>query len=301
MLGRSIGSIPALCGAGLVLVVLSVVIGSTAHGQAPARVDRLSFRHQVAPILVKKCLGCHHERKASGGLSMATFASLRRGGKMAGETILEPGDPDDSALIESVREGAAPRMPYKLPPLTQDEIATLSRWVKEGAEFDGPSVAETPLASLVDRLAGLPKIALKVPVGDPITSVTFSIDGQALAAAVGRQVVLYDPESGKVVATMGDHPGPVNSVSFSPDGTSLIAAGGRAGLFGSVTVWDRSKRERRLELKGHSDSILWAVFTADGKGLATAGYDKQILIWDLVRGTVIRSLKDHSDAVYGLA
>jgi len=301
MLGRSIGSIPALCGAGLVLVVLSVVIGSTAHGQAPARVDRLSFRHQVAPILVKKCLGCHHERKASGGLSMATFASLRRGGKMAGETILEPGDPDDSALIESVREGAAPRMPYKLPPLTQDEIATLSRWVKEGAEFDGPSVAETPLASLVDRLAGLPKIALKVPVGDPITSVTFSIDGQALAAAVGRQVVLYDPESGKVVATMGDHPGPVNSVSFSPDGTSLIAAGGRAGLFGSVTVWDRSKRERRLELKGHSDSILSAVFTADGKGLATAGYDKQILIWDLVRGTVIRSLKDHSDAVYGLA
>ena len=45
-------------------------------------------------------------------------------------------------------------MPYKLPPLADDEIAILTRWVKEGAEFDGPSAAETPLASLVDVLAG---------------------------------------------------------------------------------------------------------------------------------------------------
>ena len=220
---------------------------------------------------------------------------------MAGEAILRPGDPDGSSLIESVREGAALRMPYKLPPLTQLEIATLSRWVKEGAEFDGPSANQTPLGSLVDRLAGLPKVALKVPVVAPIASVAFSQDGRVLAAALGRQVVVFDSESGKVVATLGDHPGPVNSVRFSNDGSSLIAAGGRAGLFGTVTVWDRSKRERRLELKGHADSILSAVLTADGKVLATAGYDKQVLIWDLSRGTVIRSLKDHSDAVYGLA
>ena len=35
--------------------------------------------------------------------------------------------------------------------------------------------------------------------------------------------------------------------------------------------------------------------------LATAGYDKQVLIWDLTTGKVVRPLKDHSDAVYGLA
>ena len=286
---------------GLLLGAVCFLLGSTAYGQAPARVDRLSFRQHVAPVLVKKCLGCHNELKASGGLSMATFAALKRGGKMAGETILRPGDPDGSSLIESVREGAAPRMPYKLPPLTQVEIATLSRWVKEGAEFDGPSASQTPLGSLVDRLAGLPKVALKVPVAAPIASVAFSQDGRVLAAAVGRQVVVFDSESGKIVATLGDHPGPVNSVRFSNDRSSLIAAGGRAGLFGSVTIWDRSKRERRLELKGHADSILSAVLNADGKVLATAGYDKQVLIWDLSRGTLIRSLKDHSDAVYGLA
>ena len=35
--------------------------------------------------------------------------------------------------------------------------------------------------------------------------------------------------------------------------------------------------------------------------LATAGYDRQVLIWDLATGKVVRRLKDHSDSVYGLA
>ncbi len=243
---------------GLLLGALCFLLGSTAYGQAPAHVDRLSFRHQVAPILVKKCLGCHNELKASGGLSMATFAALKRGGKMAGETILRPGDPDASSLIESVREGAALRMPYKLPPLTQVEIATLSRLGQGRCRIRRPvREPRRRWRSLVDRLAGLPKVALKVPVAAPIASVAFSPDGRVLAAAMGRQVVVFDSESGKVVATLGDHPGPVNSVRFSNDGSSLIAAGGRAGLFGSVTVWDLSKRERtaRAQRARRLDSV----------------------------------------------
>src|SRR4029077_16562493 len=149
-----------------------------------SRPDHLSFRRQVAPVLVKKCLGCHNDRKASGGLSMATFAALKRGGKGAEDAILEPGDPESSYLIESVRPGAAIRMPYKQPPLTSDEIATLTRWVKEGAGFGGPSATETPLAALVDVLADLPKVALKVPAADPVSSLSFSPDGRLLAAGV---------------------------------------------------------------------------------------------------------------------
>ena len=229
-----------------------------ALGPSPSHSDTVSFRRQVAPILVKKCLGCHDDRKASGGLSMATFAALEHGGKTMGEAILEPGDPDSSYLIASIRRGAPIRMPYKQPPLKDDEIAVLTRWVEEGAKFDGPSPAETPLAALVDVMAGLPRVALKVPSADAVASVAFGPDGRLLAAAVGRQVVLYDVGSSKPAATLGEHPGPVTSVRFTPDGASLIAAGGRPGLFGSVTVWDVAKRQKRLDLSGHSDAILAA-------------------------------------------
>src|SRR5262245_57143906 len=128
---------------------------------APVRGDEvpspISFREHVAPILVRKCLGCHNSKKAESGLSMATFAALRKGGKVGGDLILEPGDPDSSQLIEVIRPGGAPRMPYKQPPLTAREIQTLERWVKEGARFDGPSETETAIASLVDPLRDLPR------------------------------------------------------------------------------------------------------------------------------------------------
>jgi dipeptidyl aminopeptidase/acylaminoacyl peptidase len=232
---------------------------------------------------------------------MATFAALRRGGQGAGDAILEPGDSESSYLIESIRPGAAIRMPYKQPPMKSDEIATLTRWVQEGAEFDGPSPDETPLAALVDVTADLPKVALKVPAADPLSALAFSPDGRLLAAGIGRQVVLYHAGTGQVAATLGDHPGPLTSVRFTPDGGALVAAGGRPGLFGSVTVWDLTQRQKRLDAHGHSDSILAVEVAPDGRSLATAGYDTQVLIWDLATGKVVRRLKDHSDAVHGLA
>jgi WD40 repeat protein len=287
--------------AGLLAAAVAGLAAQSVLADDSPRPGSVSFKAQVAPILVKKCLGCHHDRKPAGGLSLSTFAALKRGGKTAGDTILEPGDPESSYLIEAVRPGASPRMPYKLPPLSDGEIAILSRWVAEGAKFDGPSVSETALVSLVDVLAGLPKVAVKVPASEPVAALAFSPNGTRLAASSGLQVVLYDVATGKLAATLAGHPGPITAVAFTPDGASLVAAGGRAGQFGFFTVWDVAQGRRTLDARGHSDSILAAAVAPDGKTLATAGYDKQILIWDLASGKQIRSLKDHSDSVYGLA
>lgn len=261
----------------------------------------VSFREQVAPILVRSCLGCHNAKKAEGGLNMATFALLQKGGESGGELILEPGDPEASQLVELIRPGAVTRMPYKQPPLSDAQIKTLERWVKEGAKFDGPSETETPIASLVDPLRGLRQVALEAPVAEALTALAYSPDGKFLAAAAGRSVLLFGAETGKIEATLSGHPGPLTTVWISPDGRTLVAAGGRPGIDGSITVWDLATKSKRHEIQGHKDSILDAAFAPDGTRLATASYDREIKLWDLNEGKELRTLKDHTDAVYAVA
>jgi len=275
------------------------VLMNPARGESAKTV--VGFRDQVAPILIKNCLGCHNEQKAAGGLNMTTFALLRRGGKAAGRGILEPGDPEASGLVESVGLEAAPRMPYKLPPLTAAQVRTLREWVEQGAKFDGPSEAETRIASLVDPLRDLPAVVLKVAAADPVASLAFSPDGATLAAAVGRAVVLHDAATGEPRTTYAGHPGPLTSVRFTPDGARVVACGGRAGLFGSVTVWDVASSKQVAEARGHTDSILAAELSPDGRTLATAGYDRRVVLWTLAPLKPVHTLKDHTDAVYAVA
>jgi hypothetical protein len=260
----------------------------------------VSFKADIAPILASKCLGCHNDRKAAGGLNMTTFALLKKGGKSAGGQTIVAGDPDASHLIEVILRDASPRMPLKQPPLADPQIATLSRWVKEGASFDGGSEQTTSLASLVDPLRDLPRIVARTPTSDPVTSVGFSADGTTLAAAVGKSVIVFDVRSGSPIATHGDHPGPVSSVAIAPDGKTVVAAGGRAGQFGFVTIWDLPSKTRRHDLRGHTDAILSAALSPDGKTLATASYDRMIILWDVNLGRQIRTLKEHTDAVHAV-
>ena len=264
---------------------------------APAEV---SFKSEVAPILVRRCLGCHDHAKAKGGLNLDTFALLRKGGKTAGADILVPGDPEGSGLIESIRPDAEPRMPYKQPPLPAEETALLERWVREGAKFDGPSETDSTTASLVDPLANLPTVAMKVAASEPATSAAISPDGGSIAAAVGASVLVFDRE-GLLRSRFDDHPGPLTFVAFTPDGNRLISAGGRAGMFGSIAAWEVDSGRRVFEVRGHADGILSAALSPDGRLLATASYDRLVKLWEVATGREVRTLKEHTDAVHAVA
>ena len=231
---------------------------------------------------------------------MSTFVRLRKGGKLAGDAILTPGDPEGSYLIESIRGVTARRMPLKQPRLSEAEVTTLTQWIQQGARFDGPSEERTTLASLVDPLRGLPEIALKVKPSEPVRAVAFQPAGKIVAAGMGRRVVLFDVATGKSTVDLGEHPGPISSLVFASDGQTLIAAGGRAGMFGSVTIWDLASGKRKAEMRGHDDAILSAAISPDGSMMATGGYDRIVLIWDLAHGSVVQTLKGHTDAVHGV-
>lgn len=263
--------------------------------------DPVSFRSDVAPILVRRCLGCHNDRKAEADLNLATFAKLKAGGRDVGEGILEPGDPDASHLIAVIRPDASPRMPLKEAPLSDSEIALLERWVAEGAKFDGPSETDTPLAALVDPLTLLPRLAARPDAVEPVTALVHTPDGKTLLAARGLDVHVIDLTSQKNMATLAGHDGPIADLHLAPDGTTLVVTGGRAGQFGSIAVWDLSRAERLRVVRGHADTILDSALSPDGTTLATCSYDRLITLWDIAEGQELRSLREHTDAVYGVA
>jgi mono/diheme cytochrome c family protein len=112
--------------------------------------ETVSFALDIAPLLIESCADCHGAGNSSAGLSVATFAQLWEGGN-AGSAI-KPGDAEGSLLVEKLRGTAMDgvRMPQNRPAWSNDKIELVSKWINEGAKFDGASAME-PLA----RVAGI--------------------------------------------------------------------------------------------------------------------------------------------------
>ncbi len=284
-----------------VIAVLLTILGlgfcaEVSGGEIP---DRLKFSTDVAPILCRRCLGCHDNTKPLSGLNLSTYTKMRAGGKSSGQDIIVPGDPQASYLLTTLAEDFEPRMPYKSPPLTRGEIDVLRSWIQQGAKFDGPSETDSRIDSLFDPLANLPTVGMRASQLAPCTSIVVSPRGEFIAAAAGKEILLFD-RKGHLRKTLTGHDGPLNSLVFTPDGAKLIAAGGRPGMFGEVAVWDMATQRKVLGWKGHSDSILSAAISPDGRSLATGGYDRLVTIWDLPSGKSLHELKEHTDAVHAV-
>ena len=131
----------------------------------------VSYVHDVMPILRANCLGCHQPAKAQGSYVMTDFQKLLAGGE-SGTPSIVPGDPASSHLIDLItpKDGKA-EMPRSKPPLSQEEVDLLKRWVAEGARDDSP-----PAKPSFD--AANPPTYAQPPV---ITSIDVSPDGSKLA------------------------------------------------------------------------------------------------------------------------
>ena len=88
------------------------------------------FDTRVAPILTRRCLGCHNEELKNGDISFLDRQSLLRGGRR-GPAIV-PGRPERSVLVESLRHEGDLQMPPG-PKLPAKEIKVLTKWIRDGA------------------------------------------------------------------------------------------------------------------------------------------------------------------------
>jgi uncharacterized membrane protein len=88
----------------------------------------------VAPSLQQRCGNCHNDNKRKGELSMASYASLLKGGKNG--AVIVPGRPAASDLIRRINLGHDDKdfMPHDgKTPLTSEQTAAITWWVSIGA------------------------------------------------------------------------------------------------------------------------------------------------------------------------
>ena len=129
------------------LAALAVTTAAKATEISPARLE--FFEKKVRPILKDHCHACHAaETKPAGGLRVDDHKGLLTGGNN-GPAILS-GKPAESLLIKRISKDAKKRMPSEGDPLTEEQVAILTKWVADGAVWPPISVPPT---------LGKPKVA----------------------------------------------------------------------------------------------------------------------------------------------
>jgi hypothetical protein len=179
-------------------------LGINAHGA-----DKLQFNRDVRPILFDACIACH------GPDSAARQAELRLDRREAAidHGALVPGDPEASELIRRILStDEAEQMP---PPetkkvLTAEQKEILTRWVKEGAEYEPhwslirPTRSELP--SVKD--ATWPRNAIDHFIGSKLDEVGLApapvADRRTLARRVSLDLTGLPPKSEAVDAFVND-------------------------------------------------------------------------------------------------
>ena len=124
-------SIPTL----IYLAILWLGAGAVTTGSARADDARAEdfFENRVRPVLSGICLRCHGPQKTSGGLRLDSREGLARGGDSG--PAIDPGHLEESLLLEAVRrdEDVSAMPPDR--PLSSQQVADLTAWVRAGAPW----------------------------------------------------------------------------------------------------------------------------------------------------------------------
>lgn len=109
--------------------------------EPPVDLANVSFRRDVAPIVVNACFRCHRGENPPGDFNAGTFASFVE--------QISPGDPEGSHLLNLVTGKAEPKMPRgNQNQFSRKWIEIWTAWIKQGAKFDGPD----PKAPIADYM-----------------------------------------------------------------------------------------------------------------------------------------------------
>jgi WD40 repeat protein/serine/threonine protein kinase len=163
---------------------------------------------------------------------------------------------------------------------------------------DGRSALTGTLGRTAQRWS-LPEGA---PLGPPlvhpeaVTAVAFSADGRLFATGCGDHTArIWDGGTGRLAGSPIRHRpdrGAVRCVLFDPTSTHLLTAGSD----GTARLWDLESRQSVGQSLAHQDEVRAAAFSADGRLVATGGFDQVARYWQRAAAPFVGPL-DHDHDV----
>lgn len=196
-----------------------------------------------------------------------------------------------------------PPMPVSLPAFIPPELKRPLPIIAMAASPRAPLIAfaSHEHVRLLDATTQQPLGALAFPEGQP-NVIRFSLDGRVLMVAGGKPVqsgvvVLFDVQTGKRLATIGDETDAVLAADISPD-QQLVALGGSGKI---VKIYGTADGKLRHKLTKHTDWITSLAFSPDGQKLASSDRAGGIHLWDATGGGILLSLSEHKASVRALA
>jgi len=257
----------------------------------------LDYGRDIKPILTKYCVGCHNETDPQGDVQLHSLSHIKKG-KSTGPIVIAE-DADSSLMISLILGKQEPKMPPDdSPQPSPDEIEIVRQWVVQGALGTEQSI---PLKLRLNVKA----IATNTTSPLQITAIG---RGGNNALLIGRYNAAYEKVAQWSQPLPIDIVGKTTQIRTTPDGRFTVFASGVPGIGGQATIL-----ENKLEasdviphahvvrvIEGHNDTLYTAVLTPDGKILATAGYDRMIMLWNVADGSLLRKLEGHNGAIYDL-
>ncbi|MEZ6132049.1 MAG: c-type cytochrome domain-containing protein [Planctomycetaceae bacterium] len=269
----------AVLSTGLLTVLLAVASSKQGFGQAP-----------IEPLLQKYCLGCHNETDKEGGLSLQTPESLKKGGENG--PVLDQTDVSKSLLISVLAKGTDKSMPPDGEAQPSDaEREMLKQWVLAGA-------------NIKSMAAGTPEVPNVKPfhtVTPPLLASAMLANGERVVVGGSRHVALRDIASGRELWKTEIADGKVSGLSVGHTQPWVIAAVGTPGVAGTALLLSADDGRVLNTFVGHTDSVYAAILNGSDTLLATAGYDRRILIHDVATKDVLHTLEGHNGSVFALS
>ncbi len=276
----------------------SLLVGLTISAVAAPKPAPVSFLRDVAPVLQKRCAGCHGERLNLGGYRLHSFQNLMRAGT-SGATPVVAGKPAESNLVKllTVRDPEK-RMPKGDEPLSAAQQSLIARWISEGAKFDGPDTSQPYRALAGPRLHPAAPVAYPSPT--PVLSLTFAPGGKEIVSSGYHELLVWDASTGALRKRIGGLPQRIQAIRFSPDGGALLIGGGTPGDYGEAALVPASGGKPKV-LDTWSDLVLAAAFNREGRLAAVGAADGSVRLYDVVSGKRLWAVRMHSDWVTGVS